>query len=108
MEQKKSKFKIIFVFIALLFTFFYFSNNNLYYQNKSTKNAILTKEAILEFESDIKDGKNVDIKDYLNSNRKENYSNKYSNLGNQVSELLSNIINGGISIIMKIMHSLFG
>ena len=85
MEEKKKKNNI---FLKLLFVLFiiYFSlylMDNLGYYNINTKNKVLTEDAIKEFESDIKNGKSIDIKNYVGDNT--NYKNFYSNLGYNLS-----------------------
>ena len=107
-EKKKSnlKFKIIMYFLVILFSLLYFTGQTGYYENKISKSTKLTKDAILEFEKDVRDGKAVDIKDYIDSNNK-NYQNKYSKLGYTISETIDITLNDGVGYIVKILQALF-
>ena len=56
------------LFMALLVAFLalYLSEKSGYYEYEQHKQTTLTKEKIKQFEKDVADGKNVDIKDYSN------------------------------------------
>ena len=60
---------------------------------------ILTNEKIIEFEKDVKNGTNIDLKTYL-ENDNIDYSNKLSNL-------LYELSNKGTKITRKIIKALF-
>ena len=109
-EKKKSKayvrFKFIFTILVIIFGCLYFAGEAGYYETKTNKGVRLTKEAILEFEKDVADGKPVDIKDYIEVNNKD-YKNMYSNLGYNVSNTIDIILNDGVSYIVKLLKALF-
>lgn len=63
---------------------------------------ILTNEAIESFENDVEQGKNIDINNYLDINKK-NYDNNFSKSGRFISEKLNNIISSGIEKTLKII-----
>ena len=82
--------KIFNTSIFILFTIFaclYFASNNGYYEYQNKEKTQLTKEKIKQFEEDIKNGKRVDIKDYLSKDDK-NYDNKITKLGNKLSDVI--------------------
>ena len=82
--------KIFNTIIFVLFTIFvclYFASNNGYYEYKNKEKSELTKEKIKQFEKDIKNGKKVDLKDYLTTENK-NYENKITKLGNKMSDIV--------------------
>lgn len=82
--------KIFNTSIFILFTIFvclYFASNNGYYEYQNKEKTELTKEKIKQFEEDIKNGKRVDIKDYL-SKEDKNYDNKITKLGNKLSDVI--------------------
>lgn len=108
MEPPKKKNKIIYILYILMFIFgcLYFTGQTGYYENKISSETRLTKEAILEFEQDIADGKEVDIKDYLQTDQTD-YENKYSSLGYKVSDTISKVLTEGVNFIVKIMKALF-
>lgn len=112
MEEKKKvkgakEFKAIFFLLVFIFAFLYFADVTGYYDKNISKSSVLTKEAILEFEKDVADGKAVDIKDYVKGNTKD-YTNTYSDLGYKVSSTIDAILNDGVGYLVKILEALFG
>lgn len=111
MEDKpKSKInknvKRIFYLLLILFITLYFANKTGYYESRLQSKTNLTKEAILKFEQDVADGKEVDINNYIDTSVKE-YNNKYSSLGLNISNLIDKGINKSIEWILKIIKTLF-
>ncbi len=109
METKKKdykKFKFLFYTLLIIFAFLYIMGKTGYYENKLSSSAKLTKEAILEFEKDVADGKPVDIKDYIKTDDKD-YKNKYSSLGYTISNTIDTALNDGTKYIVKILEALF-
>lgn len=104
--KKKSKFKYLFYLLIIIFSLLYFSGQTGYYENKISNETRLTEEAIKEFEKDISEGKEVDIKDYLVTNNND-YENKYSSLGYTVSSTIDKVLNEGVKFIVKVMETLF-
>ena len=106
MEEKKKKH--IFLKLILILFLIYFSlylMDNLGYYNLSTKKTILTEEKIKEFETDIKNGKSIDLTNYIEYDT--NYENAYSDIGYNISISIDKILNKGISKIGKIVKKLF-
>ena len=109
METKKkspSKSKIIMYFLIIVFSLLYFTGQSGYYENRLAKSSKLTKAAIIEFEQDVKEGKAVDIKDYIDTNNID-YQNKYSKLGYTISKTIDTTLNDGVSYLVKILSALF-
>lgn len=106
MEEKKKKNNIFLKILSVLFLIYFslYMMDNLGYYNINTKNKVLTEEAIKEFESDIKDGKSIDIKNYTGDNT--NYKNFYSNLGYNLSVGVDNILNKGFKKLGNILKKL--
>ena len=95
MEEKKKK--NIFLRILLFLFIIYFSlylMDNLGYYNVYSRNTILTEEMIVEFENDVKNGKDIDIKEYTKDN--SDYINSYSRLGYVVSSTIDKFFNDGL------------
>ena len=106
MEEKKKN--NIFLKVLLILFLVYFSlylMDNLGYYNLSTKRAILTEEKIKQFENDIKDGKSIDLTNYVESNI--NYNNVYSDIGYNISIGIDKILNEGFGKVGKIIEKLF-
>lgn len=110
MEENKKKgaarFRFILSFLIVLFLCIYVAGKTGYYQNKIANNTLLTNEAILLFEKDVAEGKEVDIKDYL-QNTKKDYRNVYSKTGYQISNSIDSFLNDGVGKFFGILKSLF-
>lgn len=106
MEEKKKKntfLKIIFA-VFILFLLLYLMDDLGYY-NIRAKNKVLTEEKIKEFESDVKNGKSIDLKEYTVDNT--NYRNVYSNIGYNLSNCIDTVLNKGFKEFGKILKKLF-
>lgn len=106
MEEKKKK--NIFLRVLLILFIIYFAlyiMDNLGYYNIASKNKIITDEKMKEFEKDIKNGKYVDIKEYVRD--ETDYKNNYSNFGYHLSMGIDTIINKGFKNIGKVLEKLF-
>ncbi len=85
------------IFHAALFSLFaiflsiYGASKAGYYEYENKKEAKFTEKSMKKFEEDIAKGKNVNIKDYLKVDTK-NYDNKITNIG----DTLSNVVSDGI------------
>ena len=76
MKKKKNRlFKIIFWLFFLSFMLIYFSELTGYYEYKNYQKSIMTNEQIKQFEQDIKDGKEVNLDNYVVE--KVNYKRRY-------------------------------
>lgn len=110
-DKKKKLYSKIFwkIFLALFFGFgaLYFSEKTGYYEFQEHKQVNLTKEKIEEFERDIKEGKDINIKDYINE-KEVSYENNFSNTGILLSETISNWLENGINSTFEFLNSVFG
>lgn len=73
-----------------------------YYQTTLQKKTSLTNEAISAFENDIKNGKDIDINNYIEINQK-NYDNAISKSGRYISNKINSIISGGLKKTLQII-----
>ena len=91
--------KLLGILLVIMFLSVYFSRyNNSYYENRN----VLTEEAILKFENDLKEGKNINVKSYLKEEK--NYNNKLSTIGIKTS----NIIEKGFKKALKFLFKKIG
>ena len=91
--------KLLGIILVIMFLSVYFSRfNNSYYENKN----VLTEEAIIQFEKDIKEGKNINVSTYLKEEK--DYSNKVSNVGMKTS----NFIEKGFKKTLKFLFNCLG
>lgn len=98
-DKKKLANKILWRFFVILFIGFaalYMSEKTGYYEYEQHKNVVLTNEAIEEFEQDVKDGKNIDIQNYVKT-EKRNYASSVSNFGLGLSNSIQSFVMDGIN-----------
>lgn len=110
-ENKKNKIinKIFWkLFLALLFGFgaLYLSEVSGYYEFQEHKQVVLTNEKIKEFEADIKEGKDINIKDYINE-KEVNLDNSFSNAGIFFSETIGEWVQNGLNATLEFFGSVF-
>ena len=105
MKKKKNRlFKIIFWLFFLSFMLIYFSELTGYYEYKNYQKSIMTNEQIKQFEQDIKDGKEVNLDNYVVE--KVNYNNKLSDTANSLSNGISKLVKGGVENTFKLINNL--
>ena len=83
----KKIFNTIFLILFTLFVSLFIASNTGYYEYQNNEKTQFTEEKIKQFEKDLKNGKNVDIKKYL-TNESKNYDNKVTKFGNKVSDII--------------------
>lgn len=109
MSDKKKNFftyicKLVIIIFFVSFLTLYFSQKSGYFEYEQYKKTSLTKEQIEKFEQDIKDGKQVDITNYLD-NKDKDYSNKVSNLGLSLSKGIEKTIKGGLNKVIDMLNN---
>lgn len=104
MEKKYKVFKWTFLFFLVIFLTLYFSQLTGYYEFKNYERMSMTQEQIRQFEEDIKNGKEVDIKDYT-VNTEKNYQNRFSKAGLTLSTGISDLIE---SSVVKLFGTIAG
>ena len=76
---KKKSLNLIFIVIILIYVCSYYVANSGYYEYHLQERTYLTNEKIKEFERDVKNNENIDVKDYL-VDEENDYTNKLTNL----------------------------
>lgn len=108
-EEKKKLCNKIFsrIILALFIAFMaiYVSSATGYYEFEQHNKMILTEEKIKEFEQDVADGKEVDIKNYIVSDI-PNYQNSVSKLGNTFSTQLEKFVQSGIESTFAFLNKM--
>ena len=94
------------IILFIVFTALYIAMESGYYTSNLGKKTELTQEKILEFEADIKEGKEIDINDYI-PNEFIDYGSKTSKMGMNLSNRTEKFMTKGIGEIFKILGSLF-
>lgn len=90
-------------------TFFalYLSQSTGYFEYRNSKKVALTNEQIEKFEKDVKEGKNIDIENYIDSNNKS-YQNSLSKAGLSISNVTEKAIQKIIGGSFKALGDLVG
>lgn len=99
--MKKNKLlSLILIIVVIIFICTYYISNSGYYEYELSKKTILTNEKIKEFEQDVQNNKDIDIKEYLNE-EKITYSNKITNLMYNLSDNGNKLMRKGIKALFK-------
>ncbi len=109
METSKKKLNYTLIIILVFFIIFiaiYFTGLTDLYEYQQYNKMSITKEAIERFESDVEEGKNIIIEDYLEITAKD-YSNSLSKLGNKTSNFFENFMTKGIKRAFHVIARFF-
>ncbi len=93
-------FRVVVIILFVTFMTIFISNKYGYYEYKKHEQVVLTEEQIKQFEQDVKDGKNIDLENYLENTNKD-YQTKFSQLGLNVSNSLANIVKNSVDGFFK-------
>lgn len=104
-EKKNNALKTFLILSFIIFITIYISQATGYYEYTLSKRVELTNEQISKFEKDIKDGKEIDLEDYL-ENGVESYSNGFSKVGTNISKFTSKYVKKGIEATFNFIESL--
>ena len=97
-KNKLLNFIITVIFLAYVVS--YYIANSSYYEYELQERTILTNEKIKEFEEDVRNGENIDVKDYV-VDEYVDYSNRMSNLVYNFSDKANNIARKCIRALFK-------
>ena len=101
----ENTFKIIFIFLFVIFLTMYISVGSNYYEYELHKKVMLTNEDIKRFEDDVKNNKEVDIDNYISS--RVDYSNSFSKASTKVSKETKKYIKQCIEGLFNIFSKMF-
>lgn len=105
MKYSKTFWTILSIFFVIYISIFMASKSGYYeYENKNKKE--FTEKKMREFEEDVKNGKNIDLKNYFKENE-INYENKVTIVGNKLSSIVTNGVNKGLEGSFKVFEKLF-
>lgn len=100
-NKKRNKvFRWSMFFLFLIFLTLYFSQATDYYEYEQSKVVAFTQEQIKKFEQDVKDGKEIDINNYLETTNKD-YQNNISKVTLNISEGISKYMKMGIEKVFE-------
>ncbi len=93
-----------FLLLFLVFVGLYFTAGSGYYETEERKKTSLTEEQIALFEQDVKEGKEIDLENYLSLNDK-NYDNVISSTALSVSQKIGEYFEKGLNTFFNAMAS---
>ena len=103
--MNKSIIRLIMIIIVIIFISSYIIASTGYYEYTMRERTIITNEKIKEFEEDIRNNKDVDIKDYYD-NKELDYSNKITTLVYNVSDNSNKLARKAIKYLFKKLSTL--
>ncbi len=108
MESKKqgSWFLKILAILFLLYVSLTIAIQTGYYEAKLSEKTTITNEAMKKFEEDVREGKEVDINDYITEIHKD-FSNHTTKAGVFFSETMESFMSKGIGEIINLFKMLF-
>ncbi|MEG0799336.1 MAG: hypothetical protein RR228_03200 [Bacilli bacterium] len=104
--KKKNYFIIVLLILFIIFISFYTASISGYYDASEYNKAVLTKESMERFEKDLKDNKDISVKNYMSQSYKS-YSNNLSSVGAKTGRSVEYIMKKGISKTFKVLSKLF-
>lgn len=103
--KKKKGLSFILICLTLTFICSYVVSQSGYYEYSMQSRKNLTEAEIKQFESDVKEGKDIDITDYL-KDREVNYTNTLTKTTVKVSTKINEYLKKGIESVFKILNQL--
>lgn len=103
--KKKHLIKNIALFICLIFMCSYVVSKSGYYEYSMQSKKNLTDIEIKQFESDIKEGKYVDITDYLKK-KQTDYTSPLTRITIKISRNINNYLKEGLESMFNIVGKL--
>ena len=97
--------KIIFNLLLITYLTLYFCGMSGYYEYENYQKMTLTEEQIMKFEQDVKDGKEVDVEDYI-IKEKTDYNNKIADTGKRISYTISDLVSTLLTKIFGYLEDL--
>ena len=102
--NKKAKF--ILIMLITFFGFAYLAAMSGYYESHIRRDTTITREAMLEFERSIAEGRPVDIRDYIDGTVVD-YRNQYSRLGYNISRGINTVLTDGLGSVLDFFRVFF-
>ena len=93
-------FRRFWFIMFLIFLTLYVSQASGYYEYEISRKSSFTEEQIKKFEQDIRDGKEIDVEEYISHTTKD-YQNKLSSSALSISEMISKYTKLGIERIFS-------
>lgn len=105
-KQKPNWFLRIILLLFILYLSLSVAMETGYYEAKLNEKTVLTEENIRKFEQDVRDGKKVDINDYV-VEKNQDFSNGATKAGVFFSSIVEDFMAEGITKMGSIFKKLF-
>jgi hypothetical protein len=105
-KKKNNYFFIILGMLFVIFVSYIIAYNSGYYEMSNLRRAKITEEKKEEFENDVKNGENVEIKDYISDDYID-YSSAMSKVGSSLSNSINKFVESGLSDFFNTLGRLF-
>ena len=105
-KKNYSSFWWILSILFLIFSALIIAYDSGYYEANISRKSKITQNKIEEFETDVKEGKDIDIKDYIESDFKD-YSSPMSKVGSKLSSTIDDFMNNGFTNFFSFVSRLF-
>jgi len=98
-------FKMTLMVLFAIFITIFISNEYGYFEYQKSMQVTLTQEQIKKFEEDVKNGKNVNVEDYLKETE-INYQTPLSQAGLDVSNFIAGFVKKGVDGFFSYINKL--
>ena len=105
-KKKFNWFCFILSTFFIIFVAYTIAYQSGYYEANVSRKSKITEEKLQEFEQDVKDGKEIDVKDYV-ENDYIDYSSTFSKIGNKISSSIDSFMDNGLSDFFELLGKLF-
>ena len=105
-KKKHNPFFSILIVLFIVYISLTIASFSGYYENKLNNEVILTDESIKKFEKDIKDNKDIDIKNYV-TNDKKDYRGFASDMGENFSNFVEKMMTEELWKAGKMLKKMF-
>ena len=96
--MKSNFIKIMSLTVFLIFIALYYSSNSGLIDYQARNKTVLTEEQIKQFEDDVANNVEIDLKKYIEDNEKK-YDNNISKTTLKLSNMIGETIQGGLDFI---------
>lgn len=93
-KKKNNKVVIVLLGLFLVYISLFITQQTGYYEVINHNKAKMTEENMKKFESDVKNGKNITLTDYLDEDK--DYTSSVGNIGYETSEFIEMVMSKGL------------
>ena len=105
-KKRRNYFWLLLGGLFLVFIAYMVAYNSGYYEANMSRKTKITEEKLQEFEQDVKEGKDIDVKKYVETDFVD-YSSSMSKLGNKLSSSIDSFMDSGLTDFFEFLGRLF-